>query len=161
MIYIDLDGVLADLDGWLEDKMPVNPTPKLAERAFNTIAVEQYEVMFTQSKRIEENFALLAGDYRILTALPHQQNFFKYGAQLGFDGQELARRYNQLYANKLHWCIKQGIPADRVIIVPARKLKQQFCINPEDTLYDDSLPTIREWRAKGGIGFVVGEAKDF
>ena len=141
--------------------MPKNPAPKLAEKAFNTIAVEQYEIMFAESERIEENFALLQGDYRILTALPHQQNFFKYGTLLGFDSQELAKRYNQLYINKLQWCIKQGIPADRVIIVPARKLKQQFCISPCDVLYDDSLPTIREWRQKGGTGFVVGEVKDF
>lgn len=161
MIYIDLDGVLADFEKWLEPRMPKNPTPKIAEEAFNKIAVEQYEIMFTESERIEENFNLVRGDYRILTALPHQQNFFKYGTQLGICAQTLAQRYNRLYQNKLEWCIKQGIPADRVIIVPARKLKQQFCINPDDTLYDDSLPTIREWRSKGGIAFVTGVAKDF
>ena len=154
MIYIDLDGVLADLNKWILsiDKNAITDT-----KAFNLLALNHYERLFMESEPIEENFKLIPKDdeYRILTALPHPQNFFKYGLQEGLFLLEIAGRYATLHTNKITWCVNHGIPASNVIIVPIRRLKQNYCRNNTDILYDDSTKTIKERIEKGGDGRLV------
>ena len=151
MKYIDLDGVLADLDSWLRT-IDIEGVEK--EEAFNRIAIEHYDRIFAESSPIIENFRLLEGDYRILTTLPHPQNYFRYGAKFGLKIDEIAKRRIQMYKNKLEWCVAHNIPRENVIIVEARKLKQCFCV-PGDFLYDDSRQTIKEWDFAGGIGVLM------
>lgn len=151
MRYIDLDGVLADLNSWLKS-IDMDGVEK--EEAFNRIALEHYDRIFAESEPIKKNFKLLDGDYRILTALPHPQNYFKYGQKMGLKVNEIARRHSILYKNKLEWCASQGIYRENVIIVPARKLKQYYC-RPSDFLFDDSRQTIKEWELMGGIGVLI------
>lgn len=151
MKYIDLDGVLADLKGWL---LEIDPQALEVEENFFRIALEKYDRIFLESEPIRENFRLVEGEYRILTALPHPQNYFKHGIKLGLKVEEIARRHSVLFRNKLLWCVEHGIPAQNVIIVEARKLKQAFA-RPADTLYDDSEKTIQEWNAVGALGILV------
>lgn len=154
MKYVDLDGVLADLDGWLKSidrEEAITNTDMFMETA-----MYYYDRMFLELEPIENNIdKYLVGDYRILTSLPHPANFFRYGDMEQISVSEVAERYARLHANKLAWCEDKYIPLDRVIVVPVRKLKISYCKGKDDILYDDSNKTIKDWIAKGGIGKLV------
>ena len=154
MKYIDLDGVLANLNEWL---VSVNPKGVYNEKTFNEIALKHYDKLFLESKPIRENFKLVEGDYRILTALPNLKNYIRYGLKMGLDLPEIIDRHNQLYRNKILWCEANGILASNVIVVEARKLKSSYanCLSGVNVLYDDSPHTIKEWEAAGGIGVLI------
>lgn len=151
MKYIDLDGVLADLNSWL---IAIDPKGVTHTQVFNRIAIEFYDRIFAESEPIYDNFNLVSGEYRILTALPHPQNYFRFGLEMGLKPEEVARRHSILYKNKLEWCVAHNIPRENIIVVEARKLKQLYC-KPGDSLYDDSRQTIAEWDLMGGIGVLI------
>lgn len=139
MRYIDLDGVLADLDSWLLEK---NPGALHCKEVYKTI-VDNYKTCFLESKPIEENFSLLEGDYRILTSLPRMSEIIRLAGIENFDSI-----YRTLYSNKLKWCLKHNIPLSRVIICLNSEDKLRFC-SKDDELFDDYYKTVQEWNKIG------------
>lgn len=141
MIYIDLDGVLADFDGWLVDFLGIGYTELEVQDLIQAKASE----CFLKSKVIESNKYLLSlGEFRILTALP-KLSLYKDSV------------FMKLKRNKLKWCEMLGIPKSKVIMVGRPSEKVLYC-EPGDILYDDYEKTVDSWNSASGIGFLV-EAK--
>lgn len=151
MIYIDLDGVLADLGSWICNITPLGLT---VQEEFHGIARKYHKEIFLESKRIRANFNLLRGDYRILSALPNEPEFLRYGIKAGENPVELSKKFLGFYRNKLLWCKEHGIPENRVILVPTRKHKLLYC-RRGDVLYDDNPDTIARWSECGGLGILI------
>lgn len=152
MKYIDLDGVLVNLDKWL---INIDSNGAKDEKTFNEIAIKYYDKLFIDSEPILDNFKLLNGEYRILSALPNIKNYLKYGLAMGLDYCDIINRHNILYNNKIEWCKKYNIIISNVIIVEARKLKSNYALSSDDILYDDSIKNIEEWEQAGGTGILV------
>lgn len=153
MIYIDLDGVLADLDGWIAERCLAATKD---EREFNLFALHNYKTTFLESPLISKNLELIYyKDYRILSALPKPENFFKYAKEVGMPHKEVIRRYQHLMRNKLNWISKNGLKVENAIIVFGSGLKSAYCQSPEDILYDDYQKNVDEWNAAGGKGILI------
>lgn len=153
MIYIDLDGVLADLDGWIAER---DPAAVKGEREFNLFALHNYKTTFLESPLISKNLELIYyKDYRILSALPKPENFFKYAEEVRIDRKEVIRRYQHLMRNKLNWIAKQGLKVENAIIVFGSHLKAAYCQSSEDILYDDFQKNVDAWNAAGGKGILI------
>lgn len=149
MRYVDLDGVLADLDSWLLEK---NPNALHCNEVYRTIA-ENYKACFLESKPIEQNFYLLEGEYRILTSLPKTKRLIQF-LELGMIDEVLRTLYN----NKLEWCSKYNIPLTNVIICLSSEDKLKYCTK-EDILYDDYLKTVQEWNRIGKGVYIESRRK--
>ena len=156
MVYIDLDGVLADLSGWITK---IDPKGLSEQEVFFRIARDYNREIFLDSEAIRFNFRLLYGDYRILSALPNEPEFIRYGIKAGYNPVELSKMFLRFYRNKMLWCREHGIPESRIILVPTRKHKFMYC-RCADLLYDDDPDTIAEWNKSGGVGVLV-ESKEY
>ena len=153
MRYIDLDGVLADLEYamWQKSKTCIDNPVEFLE-----ICECRCNEVFRDSPLIESNLNLLYGDYRILTSLPNMDRFF---AVNGYT--PLAQKaYDILRYNKLLWCQSIGIPRENIIILTDRSQKKWYS-NPNHTLYDDNAKTIEEWQKGGGNGVLIPYERKF
>lgn len=154
MIYIDLDGVLSDLDGYISS-YEIEATQIPAK--FFEFAVAHYKELFREPRIIRENLDILPDrqDYRILSALPNYEGIFKVTQSHQLTA-EILREFRKA---KIEWCFeKLGIPAEKVIIVSSWREKC-FYAKPGDTLYDDKSKTIELWEKSGGIGKLVKGSK--
>ena len=148
MIYVDMDGVITDFKGWVE-----NYLPDMKESDWHTSA--PYKVM---DEHIHECYAnqdtlhlirhmnfLYNNLYNVkfLTAIPWSW----------YDDEE--KRYIATN-NKISWLAKHidNFNAEDVIISRGAKGKINYC-NPGDVLYDDRKDTIKAWGEAGGIGIHV------
>lgn len=145
MVYIDLDGVLADFQGWAGQFVPGVD--------YMDVFLYQYEDCFRDLEPIKRGITLLRAikDPVILTAMPNYADFLDYAAKKGIAAPEATRRYNVMMSNKLTW-VNSHIGTVPVIIVPTRKAKTQFAKG--NILVDDYDPNIKDWRAAGGIGLL-------
>lgn len=151
MVYIDLDGVLADLEAYLVSK---NPRAAEYELDFLKLATSDPN-FFLDSPVIEENLKLLeVNDFRILSSLPCLAKFIKCSKELDFNHNRIQKCYAKWSENKLKFCEKLGIPRHNVILVNSPKEKVRYC-QPGDVLYDDRLDTIEKWNAAGGKGVLI------
>lgn len=140
MIYIDLDGVLANWEKWMSE---IDENWDCSREYANKIIEERYKDCFKDSEVISENLKLIPedGDFRILTARPYIP--------------ELNRsKHCRLLKNKIEFCKKLGIPPHKVITVNAPSEKLVYC-EEGDILYDDNPNTIKEWNKLGGIGILI------
>lgn len=146
MIYIDIDGVLADTDAFIfsKDLRAENDTHLL----FKTI-YKYYKEMFVSSKPLIDLSVLKnIGDFTLLTALPLKQKIESFCK----DDNELNEVMNTLSKNKEKW-IKENIGDCKYIIVNKRSEKLKMCTSPNDILIDDSKATCTSWRKEGGKAF--------
>ena len=150
MIYIDLDGVLADLEAYL-----VSKDPKAAEYEIDFFRLASSDkCFFLDSPVIEENLKLLRGEFRILSSLPCLAKFMRVSGDLDFSHNRIQKCYVRWADNKIQFCEKLGIPRHNVILVNSPKEKLRYCV-PGDVLYDDRADTIEKWNALGGSGILV------
>ena len=151
MIYIDLDGVLADLETYM-----VSKDPKAVEYEIDFFRLAASDKrFFLDSPVIEKNLGLLKkGEFRILSSLPCMAKFIRVSKDLGFSHNKIQKCYARWADNKLEFCEKLGIPRSSVILVSSPKEKLRYC-QVGDTLYDDRADTIEKWSALGGIGILV------
>ena len=157
MIYIDLDGVLADLEAYIIEK-----TPKAAEEEFEffKFAFEDPK-FFLDSPVLEIGFELLkkiqeeGDEYRILSSLPCINKFYSYAKQHDISPSKVQKVYARFADNKIEFCKKLNIPASNVILVNSTSEKIRYCQDPDDIIYDDRQTIVKEWTKKGGIGMLV------
>ena len=146
MIYIDIDGVLADTDAFIfsKDIRAEHDTHLL----FKTI-YRHYEEMFVSSKPLIDLSVLKNLDgFTLLTALPLRQKIDSFCSS----EEELNTVMNTLAENKKIW-IKNNIGECKYIIVNKRSEKIDMCNSPNDILIDDSKATCTSWKKKGGKAF--------
>ena len=152
MIYVDLDGVLADFNAWAGDNLTSND-----QDAYMRMFITHYDECFKTLKPIELGLDIIKtlDKYCILTAMPNHAEFISTGQELGYSVQELERRYDVMRNNKLHW-VSKYIGEVPVIIVPSRKVKVNFAKG--NVLIDDYYKNIDDWNASGGIGVLFNYA---
>lgn len=132
-IYIDMDGVLVDFDGW-KATIPGLTDANLWEE------VKKIPHFYSTLKPMPEAFILL--EYlrgldvplAILTALPRRDSV------------------PEAEEDKRQWVLKHVGPME-FNVGPYAVNKQQFA-GPGLVLIDDSKLNIPQWKAKGGIGIL-------
>lgn len=134
IVYIDMDGVLVDFDGWAASQ------PGLTDENVWEYAIQVPHFFDTLEPLTEAGFLLtylqsLHVPLSILTALPRRKIL---------PGAEQDKR------NWIHRMIGPTMP---VIVVERAELKQEFA-GPGRILIDDSELNIPQWRNRGGVGFL-------
>jgi 5'-nucleotidase len=142
-IYVDLDGVLADFDGYYTK--------------LTGIGWDQKEQISN-----DEKWAALAPHPNFFRDLPWIKdakrlwNFVK-----DFDTSILSAassHFPQSKPQKIEWCQRElGLVGDRVIIVDRKREKVPYA-KPGSILIDDSQINIDRWNAAGGRGILFWDA---
>lgn len=146
MIYIDIDGVLADTDAFIFSKDP--RAEHDTHLLFKTI-YKNYKEMFVSSKPLIDLSVLKTlGDFTLLTALPLRQKIDSFCK----DKEEINEVMNTLAENKKQW-IKNNLGDCKYIIVGKRSEKLDMCNSLNDILIDDSKATCAAWKKRGGKTF--------
>lgn len=146
MIYIDIDGVLADSDGLLEsfDSEALKDTHRL----FKTI-YKFHERVFKESKPLVDlSFINDLDDFTLLTALPNKRNIDSFSS----GDEETNKVMEILEQNKKDW-VKEHIGDCKLVILELRADKSKYCQSCEDILIDDNKDTGKKWKAAGGKYF--------
>jgi len=140
-IYLDMDGVVSDFDGYAEPIV-----------GFRTLGGVRYD---------QEGWALISANqrvYRDLAEMPEAQRLVKEVCQLARDkGMDVGfltaiPRQNDVpwvFHDKINW-INARWPDIPVFFGPYSSDKQVHCKSPNDVLIDDRPSNIEEWRAAGG-----------
>lgn len=147
MIYIDLDGVLADLD-----KYVLNEIPEFTREGFLKLCYDKSHEMFLESPVAEyaKEFFKEFSHFRILTALPELDEYLKYNQHA-----DVLERYFQLKHNKIMFCKeKLNINPENVIIVNTRKEKSYYA-DESSILFDDYIKNVNDFTNAGGTGVQV------
>ena len=148
MIYLDMDGVLADFDRGVMELCHMKLVSQNEARS-----VEQDDMMWDEIRKIEhfydrlelmpgakEMFDLIYGTYgdhcEILTGVPKPERGIVTAGE-----------------DKIRWMRRNLSDTIKVNIV-LRREKMLSCTGPETVLIDDREGTIREWREAGGTGIL-------
>lgn len=147
MIYIDIDGVIADTDSYIFslDSRAKDDTHLL----FKTI-YRNYDKVFKYSEPLVDLSKVKAlEEFTLLTALPSKVKIESFCET----EQEVKKILNQLAENKRYWVKKHFGDDVKVIIVDKRADKIKYCKNVNDVLIDDSGNTCLMWKKAGGKAF--------
>ena len=145
MIYLDVDGVIADFEmgvralGWaagdseqLEEFMARN-----YEQIFRTAPPTNNMRFFQQMYQAQ--IACSVNRMKLLTAM----------------GSHYKKEHIQTVKENKYWWLEQfGFLREDIIIVPQAADKLKYC-QPGDVLYDDKRWTIERWKQVRGHGFLV------
>ena len=145
MIYLDMDGCIADFSSWV---LSIDPNAFEAAKLdepdrVTAIMVEHYKECFREFEFIEKNRFLLdlPEPKAILTVIPTK-------AIVRYCGSNIEKAFDvirRLKRNKLYWCEKYlGYPASKVIFCNTRSEKIIYA-TPGSILYDDDEETVRIW----------------
>ena len=153
MIYLDVDGVIADFAlgvralGWDKgfdlqaDRAPGELERFMAhnyEQIFRTAPPTNHMRFFQQMYKVE-NWQMNEPYMKLLTAM---------GSHYKPEHIEVVKE------NKYWWLEQFGFKREDTIIVPQAADKLEYC-QPGDVLYDDKRWTIERWNQLGGHGFLV------
>ena len=141
MVYFDMDGVLADFDGYYSQVIG----DRLPDGSAIWSRVAQYPSFFLDLPVMpgaRELWAVVPPEKRgILSAVP-------YSIENGAD-------------HKRRWLEKHfAVSGDNVILVRGRKNKAKYA-KPGYILIDDRADNIREWEEAGGIGIHLPPGANF
>ena len=145
MIYIDIDGVLADSDGYLQECRP--DALKDTHTLFKTIYTYADTVFKCSKPLVDLSFLNDLEDFALLTALPNKQNIDSF-----CDNVDSVMCL--LENNKREW-VKEYIGDCKLYIVSSTTDKLKHCLSSNDILIDDNKKTGKRWQEKGGIWFSV------
>jgi len=152
IIYVDMDGVLADFDSGVE-----KTTGKRMNYYFN----DDDPIWVQIRKHGVERF------FSELEWLPYSKDMWNYIYSnfmivkiLSAMGKENERN-NGVYRGKHSW-LRKNIPNLREsdIILVANKHKKQEYSRPGDIIIDDTEVVITEWNNKGGTGILHKSARE-
>lgn len=145
-IYLDMDGVVADFDGYAHQLLGLGPSEgKYPETVWQKLIA---------NPRL----------YRDLKPLPYASQLYNFCTKLA---EKLDYRVAFLTAipkkndvqhamhDKVEWCQKH-FPGTPVFFGPYSRDKQNHC-RPGDILIDDRTDNIQEWKSAGGIGILHRE----
>ena len=153
LIYLDVDGVIADFEmgiralGWTksldlkQDRAPGELERFMAhnsEQIFRTAPPTNHMKFFQQMYKIE-NWQMNEPNMMLLTAMGSHYK---------------PEQIDTVKENKLWWLEQFGFKREDTIIVPQAADKLKYC-QPGDVLYDDKRWTIERWNQLGGHGFLV------
>ena len=147
MLYIDIDGVLANTDKYIYSLYPEakNDTHMLFKTIYNN-----YKTMFLDSEPLIDLSILKSFDnYTLLTALPLRQKIESFCSK----NNEADSILETLANNKKQWVTKYIGKDTKLIIVGKRADKIKLCKSSNDILVDDSTSTCKSWRQAGGKAF--------
>lgn len=154
MFYVDVDGVLANLDKWL---LWIEPNLENNWDNVYEVMAKNYEDCYKVSEYIhspktEELFdnLRLRDDYFVLTCIP-KHKIEKYVQNNNPDYVYTVLRYN-----RYKWLMDFGVSSKKIIITDDPSEKILYC-QKGDYLYDDRVKTIQEWNLKGGNGILVDD----
>ena len=146
MLYFDIDGVLADSDGYLATLEPriTSDTHLL----FKTLARNSNTVFLKSKPLIDLSVLSKLEEYTLLTALPNRANIASF-----FESEnDVEKVFLNYKANKRTW-VKEHIGDCELIITEAAADKSIYCKSSRDILIDDSDKNRKKWAAKGGLTF--------
>lgn len=147
MIYLDVDGVLADFAKWVWSIDPeFDDWSKLGMQAFMK---ENYTTCFRDSKR-DVGFDFLKSIYdtqetKLLTAIG--------------ECWDNPSEKEVIINNKVQWLTENGFREEDIIIVEHPDEKLEYA-KSGNILFDDRDKTVEAWIKKGGIGFKVYNLKE-
>ena len=147
MLYIDIDGVLANTDEYIYS---LDPRSRDDFHLFFKTIYKHADKVFRDSSMLvsKEDLSRIKEPYCLLTALPNRRKLDSFCEC----EDELYNLIETLSNNKEHW-VRKNIGDARLIIVDSRKSKLAYCLTSNDTLIDDSKSTCKGWINKGGKAF--------
>lgn len=148
-IYVDLDGVLADLQSEIEDILDIKITTSPGKTDWDD-ADEIWRLL----RELGEP------DFSKLRKLPDADRLWNYVKQykpsiLTATGKPAGKNGRQ----KTEWVKKNLTGYKDIHTVVGSRLKAQYAW-PDAILIDDRLKSINPWRQKGGIGILHTSAED-
>ena len=155
MIYLDMDGVLADFERGVKELCglePLSQNGKHRDLKQDNLMWERIRETDHFFDRLElmpgakEMFGRIYGKYgdqcEILTGIPREERGIVTAEQ---DKQNWMRRM-----------LSDTVKVNTVL----RKQKQNYCTGPESVLIDDREKMIREWQELGGTGILHVSAEE-
>lgn len=146
MIYIDVDGVIADFNFWISQ--------------YGEFTEDDWAKTNKPWKIMEEHIDVLYSNLNPLDLLVHFNNLYQYGnckflsaAPYQWYETEL---WNKAVENKLSWMRKhiENFKDEDLIVTRGANKKLDFC-KTNYVLYDDRKDTVEKWINAGGIGIYV------
>lgn len=141
MIYLDLDGVVADFVKRYKELYRMEP--KEAEK----------------NKKFDSFFDEFIGtnQFATLDLMPGAMEGIEFLRKCSVPTQILSstaneKRYDAISKQKMIWLQTHGITFNP-IFVPGKKLKQEYAA-PDKIIIDDTESVIDQWRAAGGVGIL-------
>ena len=148
-IYVDLDGVLANLQDYIEEVIgePVRTAPNGSDWIDS-------DRIWKELRRLDEP------DFSQLELLPDAMTLWEYVLPhnpniLTATGHPAERNDKQ----KRQWVEEMLTGYDKIYTVVASRNKAKFAW-PDAVLIDDRMKSIGPWREKGGIGILHKNAED-
>ena len=154
MIYLDMDGVLADFERGVQElchmeALSQNGKRDLKQDDLMWDAIRETDHFYDRLELVpgaKELFNRIYGKYgdqcEILTGIPREERGIVTAEQ-----------------DKRNWTKRMLSDTVKVNAV-CRKHKQNYCKGPESVLIDDREKTIREWRELGGTGILYVNAEE-
>jgi 5'(3')-deoxyribonucleotidase len=138
-IYIDMDGVLADFDGWKLEYAKTHPEILTSKDEFWRKASKVDRLYYNlkpmpEAKQLMTYLQSLNIPLAILTALPRKSSI------------------PSAEADKQQW-VRENLGDIEFNVGPYAKNKQRFS-GAGLMLIDDKIENVQEWEAKGGIGIL-------
>ena len=148
MLYIDLDGVLADFDGKVLEitgKYPSELTTKELWKQLQVVDNFYYSLDIIEGSKEFLDYILYTSQVRveILTALPSPSKKLRTSSN-----------------DKIMWVYDKLDPYIITNCVSNWRMKTYFCRNDDDILIDDQEKNIVNWQEAGGIGILHNNFED-
>ena len=140
-IYLDVDGVIADLDQWVIDKTNKDYN---WENIFKFLD-DNYEEAYLKSP--------LTSNAKYYLDMYFSSSNVMFLTSVGSHWSDKKRKA-QAVQNKKIWLTNLGINEQDIIIVDSAEAKIKYA-DKDSILYDDRQKTIELWNDAGGIGFHV------
>ena len=148
MIYLDVDGVIADFEAGLKVLGWTGDLRNRGDGNLSKFMYEQWEQIFSTAPLTQN------ADYFIDLYKTENQTYNNCQILTAMGSHYTPKQAHTVYNNKLAWLEKHGFDYHHINIVPTAEDKLPFC-NSGDVLYDDKGWTIKRWNQRGGLGILV------